>query len=289
MEDLQTTFHDPLLSDVRDGDDTDEARCESACMILADHADLMPDRITYCSAEGDVSMEPWDEQNTAVEVSCGVEVTRGTFCTGRRPQGHREADLAVDSEGTWLAVHAHLERASVTAFEELAAWLEDRRAPRSLVERCRSAAADEVVHAELMAALAEEHGESAPPSEAEPPREDLLAVALHNAVEGCVHEAFAAIVACHQAEHAQGEAMRATFGRIAADELRHAQLAWDLHAWLLAHLDEGDRARVEAAQRRALRHLPTRMHAGARATPSSMGWPTPNHALAMAQRFAALV
>lgn len=285
-EELSTTFRDPLLSEVREGSETDQARCEAACMILAEQADLEPDRITHCSAEGDLWEAPWDARNTEVEVSCGVEVSSPGFCTGRRPQGHREVDLAVVSAGTWLAVHAHLERASVTAFTELAEWLAQNGAPRSLITRCRAAAADEVVHADLMAALASGHGESPPACEARPPSRDLLAVALHNAVEGCVHETFAAIVARYQAEHAMGESARGVFARIADDELRHAQLAWDLHAWLVEQMNDDDRATVLKAQRRALSELPTRVRHNARATPVALGWPDPARASVMARRFA---
>lgn len=285
-EDLSTTFRDPLLSEVREGSNTDAARCQAACMILAEQSDLEPDRITYCAAEGDLWEDAWDARNTEVEVSCGVEVSSTGFCTGRRPQGHREIDLAVVSTGTWLAVHAHLERASVTAFAELADWLERRGAPGSLIARCRAAAADEVVHADLMDALACRHGETPPACEARAPAQDLLAVALHNAVEGCVHETFAAIVARHQAEHAEDESIRQVFARIAEDELRHAQLAWDLHAWLVEQLDEDDRPVVLKAQRRALSELPARVRHNACATPAALGWPGPGRASAMACRFA---
>lgn len=138
VEDLSTTFRDPLLSEVRAGEDADMARCEAACMILADQADLAPDRITYCNAEGDLWDEPWDARNTEVEVSCGAEISEPGFCTGRRPQGHVEAELEVVSPGTWFAVHAHLERASVAAFAELAVRQAQRRALAELPGRVRA-------------------------------------------------------------------------------------------------------------------------------------------------------
>src|SRR5690606_19789573 len=81
---------------------------------------------------------------------------------------------------------------------------------------------------------------------------------LHNAVEGCVHETFAALMAGCRAQRSSDWVMRRVFGRIAADETRHGQLAWDLHAWLRAQLGPDEVALVDAAQRRAFTQLPQR-------------------------------
>lgn len=140
-----------------------------------------------------------------------------------------------------------------------------------------------------MAALASTHGEAEPAVEASPPAYDVRAVALHNAVHGCVLETFAAIVAAHQAEHGHDAEVRAVFSRIAADELNHAQLAWDLHAWLLSQLDAADRNAVLAAQCRALEELPARARTCSRATPAALGWPHPARAGKIVGHFADLV
>jgi hypothetical protein len=42
---------------------------------------------------------------------------------------------------------------------------------------------------------------------------------------------------------------------IATDETRHAQLAWDVDAWLKRKLDRGARARVKAAKQRSADEL----------------------------------
>jgi rubrerythrin len=279
-----------LLEEIRSEHATSEERCEAACFELAAEDDTMLDAVVSCTAEGVLgTADPWDAANASVMVSCTGTFTTMGFCTGRRPQGHHEAEQSVVSVGTWLAVHAHLEQASVRAFEELAQWLEGRDAPSELVSRCRAAAADEVVHAHWMTRLARECGTTVEPCRADPPSDDLLAVALHNAVEGCVHEAFAAIVARLQAQRADAPEHRAAFERIANDELQHGQLAWDLHAWLLERLDPRARALVVAAQRAALDRLPETVAANASATPATLGWPAPEVARRMAIRFAAAV
>jgi hypothetical protein len=73
----------------------------------------------------------------------------------------------------------------------------------------------------------------------------LDAVARDNAVEGCVHELYGALVALWQAYAARDPAVRTTMRSIALDEARHAALAWDVGRWA-----DGE---LPAAQRRAVR------------------------------------
>ena len=67
---------------------------------------------------------------------------------------------------------------------------------------------------------------------------------MENAVEGCVHEAFAAAVALRQAARAEDPAVRDAMRAIASDEVAHAQLAWDVAAWIEGELDTAARARI---------------------------------------------
>ncbi|MCY1012612.1 hypothetical protein OV079_45190 [Nannocystis pusilla] len=279
------TVKGPDLKNAREDGDTDEARCEAACRVVA--AEVL-DEIEKCEAKGPETdpSKPWAEGVEEITVTCTATYTPFQFCTGRRPQGHKEADIAVQSRAGWFAVHAHLERAAVTAFRELAAWLTGRGAPAGLVGRCRDAAADEVRHADALEALALRDGAEVPPPRADPPVDDLFAVACHNAVEGCVSEAFAAVVAAHQAAHARSLELRVLFTRIAADELRHGQLAWDLHAWLWDRLTPAQQTAVAELQARALLDLPGNSRGAAAATPRELGWPDPAHAARMAELFA---
>lgn len=191
-------------------------------------------------------------------ITCAGRVT-GEYervCKGRRPLGHQESPCDGPTPvARQLAAMASLEAAAVLAFEELADWLVGHGAPPSLVERCVEAAEDERRHARIIGALARAQGAEPPAPVATVVDADLFAVALHNAVEGCVHESWAAVEAHWQVGHAPLEARR-LFARIAADELRHGQLAWDLHDWLLPQLSPADRDRVLRAQSKALRDLP---------------------------------
>jgi hypothetical protein len=159
----------------------------------------------------------------------------------------------------WLLMRAaYYERGSVDSFERLARELEAHGAPHSLVQRARAAANEERDHARVTSELARVRGGtelSAPPPAPAHVR-TLEEVALENAVEGCVHETYAAVVALHQAAHARARDVRAAMTAIANDEVGHAALAWDVATWAEAKLHDDERRRVEAARQRACDELP---------------------------------
>jgi hypothetical protein len=176
---------------------------------------------------------------------------------GRRFEGLADVDVhARHGLGEHLAKMAYLEAASVVAFRRFEEDLRELGAPRELLARTRRARADEIRHAGSMGRLARRAG--APPRrvEATPrPRRSAVQVAIENAVEGCVRETFGALVATHQARAAGNEEIRATMIGVAADEVRHAELARDVAAWLEPRLATSERTRVVAAKRRAVWEL----------------------------------
>lgn len=212
------------------------------------------------------------------------------LCEGRRPLGHVEGVEGVEAGGA-LAVHlahaARLEAASVVAFHELAGQLAMLGAPGPLVDRCRRAAAEEARHAAVLGGLAADMGGIVARPQRGPCEVSLRAIALHNATEGCVYEAWAAVRATWMAARAIDPALRAAYGPIAADEAGHAQLAWDLHVWLIAQLDGDARAAVHAAQRAALAGLPRLAAAQAAVDPAALGMPGDEGLAEAAARFAA--
>ncbi|KIG11756.1 putative lipoprotein [Enhygromyxa salina] len=233
------------------------ADCEAACSeaYARTVGGWEPTSIDTC----DLYLPPDSDQDG--HISCtglGVEIV----CTeGRRPLGHVEAgdDRCTSALGRRLAAMAYLEAASVDAFEQLAAALEGWGAPAQLVARCHAAAADEGNHARWLTALAVAHGGCVPtPTRLHDAPMTLFALAEQNASEGCVYETFAALIANVRARRAQDPRLRRVYARVAADETRHAQLAWDLDAWFRGQLDAGAAARVEAARDDALAQLAAR-------------------------------
>jgi hypothetical protein len=110
---------------------------------------------------------------------------------GRRPSGlaPMAPPSARDRAGAWLAKAAWLEAASIFAFVELGRELEDRGAPAALARAALAAANDEIRHTQLMTRLAQRYG-AAPPEPVVQPMaaRSLEAMAIENAVEGCVRE-----------------------------------------------------------------------------------------------------
>ena len=142
------------------------------------------------------------------------------------------------------------------AFEKLAGELLAHRAPRRLVRAARRAAREEVRHARVMGSFAARAGARVPEVAVAPtPPRPIEAIAIENAVEGCVRETFGAVVAMRQAGRARSGDLRRAMRRIAREEAGHAELSWDLGRWLEGRLDAAGRARVRDAQDRAVASL----------------------------------
>ncbi len=186
-----------------------------------------------------------------------VQCVVGGTCDGRRHACVRSHGRSEGSgAAVWLARAAHDEAASVHAFLALAAELAAHGAPGRVLARIATAADDERRHAALVTDLARRHGATIPALAITPtPLCDLLALAVENMVEGCVRETWAALSAAHQARHARTLELRDLYASIAADEARHAELAWSIHTWLFRQLLRGERTMVTAARQLAIRQL----------------------------------
>ena len=182
------------------------------------------------------------------------------YC-GRRPDGLvlRAAD-AGDHVARLLARMALLEAASVPAFARLERELTELGAPEELCRRARAARRDEVRHARQMRRLAHRRGLAGPKQlgsfrRAKEAARSVEQLALENAVEGCVREAYGALLATYQAERAHSTELRNAFREIATDERSHAALAEDVAEWLNGQLDAPAAERVAAARADALSEL----------------------------------
>ena len=243
-----------LCSEVYSAQTMADVRSVDACETNVDLTELNSD-LQSASDTGNAG-DTATTQDTANPKVYGTIDCTGTampFCMGRRPMGHIEHQSSNRDLGNYFANSAYLEAASVDAFIELAEQLRSWGAPEALIQRCMVAAEEEQTHTMLMDTLAEAYGGCRPEPSANPqPNTTLFEVALHNAVEGCVQEAWAACVAMQQSLRAD-ESLRPIFSQIAKDEIKHAQLSWDLHEWFSTQLSEKDRQRVAAAQLNAIR------------------------------------
>ena len=205
--------------------------------------------------------------------------------SGRRPNGLLRASTprATSAVGAWFATMAHGEAASVHAFVRMREELVRFGAPRALIEGATRAIEDETRHARMMNGQAARHGAIAEAARVRRRRpRSIDAMALENAVEGCIRETFGALVLRFQSVHASDPTLRRFFARIAADETRHAALSAEVARWIDERLGTKARARVASAKRSAIRSLERSIRSR---TPSALdqavGQPAPVVALAL--------
>ncbi len=219
------------------------------------------------------------------------ERARSDACVGRAPEGLLAGELSpdggqrADACAMFLARSAYLEAASVRAFERLAEELEEHDAPRELVAAARQASREEAVHARRVDELAQSYGAGtfSEPKIAPFGRRALEAIALENAVEGCVRETYGAVLGAFQGVRAADTPVRLRMREIAEEELGHARLAYRVHAWLMTRLNPAARARVQVAAAQALSALRDRV-SGLERSPRverALGLPGPAQARAL--------
>lgn len=188
-----------------------------------------------------------------------------TWTRGARPdpRGLDEATRAA-LEALWLH-DAQKEHASVPAFSRVSWLLAAAGAPSELIERVHRAGIEEIEHTRACFALAAGYGgrehtvEPMPdlmfPSWAagDDPRALLAAESL---ADGGLLEDYNADVAAACARGCEEPVTRAVLETIAREERGHAELSWELLAWLLdAHADVvrpvlvRERARLDAVRR----------------------------------------
>jgi hypothetical protein len=131
-----------------------------------------------------------------------------------------------------------MEHASIAAFARFTLQLMHLGAPAALVQASIQATSDEARHALSCFTLASSYlGRNCGPG-ALSMDAALDAVRLRDVValavrEGCVGETIAALEASESAAHCQDTRVRDVLRGIAADEQRHAELAWQFVAWAL--------------------------------------------------------
>ncbi len=257
----------------------------AACLVPCGAESI--DKVVSCSSEAEPPSPPagtrlllcrytypgWDESVDVLEPFRSV--TR-PLPSGRAPAGFTHArPPARDSVGAYFAEVAHLEAASVIAFRILASELRAHRAPLSLVRRAHRCARDEIAHSIVTGALARRFGATPrAPSSARGGTRPLVAIAIENAVEGCVGETFGAALAVHQASRARDPFVRRAMVRIARDEMRHASLAWDVHAFLEGRLSPREQRAVQSAMKAAADRLAEQPPSRSKSVAAATGLPS---------------
>ena len=183
-----------------------------------------------------------------------VERSAGSAVAGRDRAGARWLDCAAE------------EKASIGAFEELAAHLVRLGAPSELVDRGRRAARDEQQHTDACLTMAAQLGHpgslgALPPSRRRVDRPiptrlrraHLEILVRESIVDGMIGEALAAERLRVGGANASSASIRQITARLAADERAHAALAADIVRWC-AHVEPRATRRQIRWVRHRLRH-----------------------------------
>ena len=238
--------NDLRFSDLFKACTEDSLHCHRLCIELVNHS---KPKMYYGAGIGgcELGCDPGGGAVATIRYSNAVP--------GRRPES--VSGGVPTAPGTSLAAFwgacAGFEGASVAAFATLADELRLLGAPAALVDRALAARADELEHFAVTRQLAIGHGAdpaalALPVVGRGPAPRSLEAVALENATEGCVGETFAAAVALWQSSAARSAQVRAALAEIASEELAHAQLAWDVDAWIGERIDAAARRRLDQAR-----------------------------------------
>ncbi len=229
----------------------------SGSIWAADCGAICGDGITSCSVAHTAGMPAVNRQTCVSSHLCIMDPK--TVSDGRRPaELYFAPSQAADAVGAFFAHVMQLEAASIDAFDILAAELQAHGAPASLIAAAHKARADEVRHTRMAAALLRRFGgEAAQPTVIRHPVRPLAAIALENAVEGCVREAFGAFQASWQASASADATVRAVMRSVARDEIAHAELAFAVARWAESQLPPDERAEVESARAAAIAELLT--------------------------------
>jgi hypothetical protein len=141
-------------------------------------------------------------------------------------------------------------------------------APVELVEKAQRASLDEIEHAKLCFALASRFaGEALGPTRLDVAgsmaQVSLAEVAEMTVWEGCIGETLAALQATEQLAVTSETEVATALRRIAADEARHAELAWSFVRWACDIGGADVKDRVKRAFADALRSEDEPVAAGA--------------------------
>ncbi len=164
---------------------------------------------------------------------------RGDWTAALRPQlDGLDPALRAQLAERWTQIGL-MEHASVAAFARFALQLLAQGAPPSLLDATHEAMRDETRHATLCFALASAYagrslGPGALPVDGALDDADAESILRMVIREGCIGETVAAIEAAEAAEHARDPVVRQVLAQIAADEQRHAELAWRYVSWALS-------------------------------------------------------
>jgi hypothetical protein len=131
-----------------------------------------------------------------------------------------------------------MEHASIAAFARFALQLISVGAPAELLDRTHAAMADEIRHAKIAYGIGSRYagydlGPAPLAMDGALAEHDFLSFVVNTVLEGCIGETVAAAEATWGSDHARDPVLRGILADIAADEARHAELAFAFVHWAI--------------------------------------------------------
>lgn len=184
----------------------------------------------------------------AGEVRVAPAARRGDWLVGVEVEAGAAERAALAEHWTRAGL---MEHASIAAFARFVLQLLAMGAPAGLVAEAQAAIRDELEHARVCFGFASAYaGREVGPGALDVlgalgGADDLGMIVVTAIHEGCVGETVAALEASEAARHAEDPRVRAALETIAADEGRHAELAWRFVQWAV---ERDDRLRAVAVE-----------------------------------------
>ena len=273
-----TVPQDTFLTYLDSAGQLSDAQCEQICRDFneSENSWEVIYQILSCADQG-------VDANGDELIAC--EMLMEPFCEGRR---HAFVDLVHRSKGSvqaFLQQAAQAEMASIQAFLHLRKELTEHQAPQYLLDRCLQAAREEVHHARLLGQVCHRMGwEVQSPTSKCTAQRSLVELARENMVEGCINEAYSALQAHIQSQKVSDPTLKTIFAIIAKDESQHAELAKEIHQWMLGQLSQEELQSVEEAKAIALQQLIAfhqQSKAPSKVKIATLGLPTQQEAMAL--------
>jgi len=245
-------------------------------MECVEATELEPGVTAPARREDDEQREERERLSTPVAV-CRMR-TRYMGGIGRRPEGLFVGEACgARPEGAFFARVEQLERAAVIAFERTGRELRAHGAPSALVRAVERARREELSHVEIAARWRRHFGGDPGEIVSLEPRAErsLPELARENATEGCVHEQWGAILAAAQAASVKPGPLADDLAAIARDEASHAALSLRIDRWARARLTAAERRAIDSARAGAVAEVAASL-AEVPADLAAIGWPGPD-------------
>ncbi|MRG92478.1 ferritin-like domain-containing protein [Polyangium spumosum] len=240
---------------------------EDTCRSDAD-CQKLPRSGGACVARGQKGEKPtW--QCGSMSCVIGRPLVISGEARAAKPRARADWRAALDFEVDALsleareAISAHhaaiaaMEHASIASFSRFTLQLLALGAPAELVAEAQIASLDEVTHAQVEYAIASRLagrfiGPDKLPEATARLESDVISFVEALVMEGCVGETLGAAEGQEVLRGVRDDGLRAALAKIAADEERHAALAWKTLQWALGAFGAEAREAAERAFARAL-------------------------------------